>query len=146
MGGLTVLRRRLMDRGGFTLLETMVALGILAFGLLAVVGLFVAAVGGTAQGGRMTEAVSLAQQKMEDFKTIPYPKIEDITVNPADVAANTNIGPSGQADDPHKFYTRTWTVTENAALQLKTITVNVKWTSKGKDHVITLSTKRAYDR
>ena len=136
-----------MDRGGFTLLETMVALGILAFGLLAVVGLFVAAVGGTAQGGRMTEAVSLAQQKMEDFKTIPYPKISNIGESDAtEIPANTNIGPSGQADDPHKFYTRTWTVTENAALQLKTITINVKWTSKGKDHVITLSTKRAYDR
>ena len=134
------IKERLADKRGFTLLETMVSLGILAFGLLAVVGLFVAAIGGTEQGGRMTDAVSLAQQKMEDFKTVAYPNIT------SDPIGETNLNPSGQTDDPRKFYTRFWRVTKNTSLDLKTITVYVKWTSKGKDHLISLSTKRAWDR
>jgi prepilin-type N-terminal cleavage/methylation domain-containing protein len=133
-------KNKLMGKNGFTLLEVMIALSILAVGLLSLEGMFVTSMGATSRGGRETQAVQLAQQKIEEFKTTKYDtivsggdgvKIDSLGKNVADLPAN----------GLPKIYTRTWTVVADANAQLKTVTVTVAWnatTSSDKGHQISL--------
>ena len=57
---------------GFTLVEVLVASGIFTFGMLAVLGMLVTAMGGNAQGRQMTEATNLTASKIEDLKLTTY--------------------------------------------------------------------------
>jgi prepilin-type N-terminal cleavage/methylation domain-containing protein len=52
---------------GFTLAEVMVALTVLAIGLLSVAALFATTIKGTAQTEYMTQAATLATEKLEDL-------------------------------------------------------------------------------
>lgn len=64
------------DNRGFTLIEVLVALSILAvalFGLLSMVGSTLRA---TESGKRQTQAVHLASEKLEMIKAIPYNNIQ----------------------------------------------------------------------
>jgi prepilin-type N-terminal cleavage/methylation domain-containing protein len=123
---------------GFTLLETMVALTILVFGMLAVTAMFYTAIGGNSQGGRMTDAVSLAQQTLEGLKAVPYADIAS-----KKLASDRKIKVDGTPGGP---YTRYWNVTTNTSLELKKITVFVNWSSKERLHSIQLFTQRANDK
>ena len=53
--------------GGFTLAEVMVALAVLAIGLLSVAALFATTIKGTAGTEYMTQAATLASEKLEDL-------------------------------------------------------------------------------
>jgi type IV pilus assembly protein PilV len=54
---------------GFTLLELMFALAIIAVGLLAMARMQISAIQGNALGGKMSTAVALGQNQMEGFMT-----------------------------------------------------------------------------
>lgn len=123
---------------GFTLVETMVALSILCFGLLAVTAMFYTAIGGNSQGGRMTEATSLAQQTLEGLKATPYADIAS-----KNLASDRNIKVDGSPGGP---YTRYWNVDTDTSIELKKITVFVNWSTKGRKHQIQLFTQRANDK
>jgi prepilin-type N-terminal cleavage/methylation domain-containing protein len=123
---------------GFTLLETMVALTILVFGMLAVTAMFYTAIGGNSQGGRMTDAVSLAQQTLEALKASPYADIAS-----KKLASDRKIKVDGTPGGP---YTRYWNVTTNTSLGLKKITVFVNWSARDRKHVVQLFTQRANDK
>src|SRR5579863_5722593 len=56
---------------GFSLLETMVAVLVLAIGLLAVAALTAKMVGGTSQSHYMSLAADLASEKLEDLNRWP---------------------------------------------------------------------------
>jgi type IV pilus modification protein PilV len=56
---------------GFTLAEVMVALCVLAIGLLSVAALFAATIKGTAGTEYMTQAATLASEKLEDLNHYP---------------------------------------------------------------------------
>jgi prepilin-type N-terminal cleavage/methylation domain-containing protein len=56
---------------GFTLIEVAVALTVLAVGLLSVAGLFATAIKGTSRTEYMTQAATLASEKLEDLNHYP---------------------------------------------------------------------------
>lgn len=58
---------------GFTLVELVVAMAILAVALLAMMKMQISAIQGTAFGGRMTTALAIAQHKMEELINEPWP-------------------------------------------------------------------------
>lgn len=58
--------------GGFTLIELMVAIAILSFGILAVATMQTSAMRANYRGYRLTEAITLAQDRVEYLKTQPY--------------------------------------------------------------------------
>ncbi len=58
--------------GGFTLIEVMVAIALLSFGILAVATMQTSAMRANSRGYRLTLATTLAQDRVEYLKTQPY--------------------------------------------------------------------------
>jgi len=58
--------------GGFTLIEVMVAIAILSFGILGVATMQTSAMRANYRGYRLTQATTLAQDRIEFLKTQPY--------------------------------------------------------------------------
>lgn len=65
------------DRKGFSLLEVMVAVVILAFGLLAIMHLFPIGLRASKISQDTTVATFLAQQKIEELRNTKYADIDD---------------------------------------------------------------------
>jgi len=57
---------------GFTLIEVIIAIAILSVGLLALASMQVAAIKGNAHANRLTEATTLAQDKVEELISLQY--------------------------------------------------------------------------
>lgn len=118
------MRIRIKDNKGFTLLEVLIAIVILSVALLALAGLQIISIRGTSFGGTMTEAVTLAKDKMEDLKQDNWDNVA--TGNDAPVVRGIN-------------YTRTWTV--QTVDNTKEIIITVSWDNG--NHQVSLATTRA---
>ena len=91
---------------GFTILEVMIAISILAIGLLAVFSGQNMAIQGNNRASYLTEGMTLAQDKMEELLASPYASV------------TTGTGTQGT-------YSIAWTVTEYSADNYKLIAVEV---------------------
>jgi Tfp pilus assembly protein PilV len=116
---------------GFTILEALVAVAILTFGLLAVGAMQISSIRGNYLGGNTSIALSLASEKMQGLLNESYtdPDCADTTTtNNAALNSITtcdhqeNINQSGQP-----AYRRIWNVADSTSPTLKTITVIVTW-------------------
>ena len=76
---------------GLTLLEVLAAVAILSFGLLAVATMQGSSIKGNSQAIGTTEAITLAQGKVEELMRLPY--------NHADLTDTDNDGTSQDAND-----------------------------------------------
>jgi type IV pilus assembly protein PilV len=111
---------------GFSLIEVLVALIILSISLLALAGLMVTTTKNNSFGNHMTEAATLAQDKLEQLRAVRWEAIpEGASTDPAPQIGSTGIS-----------YVRNWTVVANGVL--KTITIAVSWQDKS-NHSITLT-------
>jgi prepilin-type N-terminal cleavage/methylation domain-containing protein len=120
--------RRLAGRRGFTLVEVVVAIVMLAFGVLASASLTAALMKSNRGVTNRTRAVEVARQKVEDIQSVNYASL----VGGSDAVNVRGIG-----------YTRTWAVTADTPIaNLKTITVTVYWTDRQGSHSITNQTIR----
>ena len=79
--------KRLEGEGGFTLIEVLVAIGILVFGLLAVGTMQMTAIRGNYFSGNTSAALTLASERMEDLLNRNW-NDPVFTDNPAN---NTNL-------------------------------------------------------
>jgi prepilin-type N-terminal cleavage/methylation domain-containing protein len=127
MGG--VMKKILLfkrGKAGFTLLEVMIALSILAIGILGVSGMFISSIGGNAQGRNMTVATSIGQSKLD---LLSNAVIYEGLVSGSETSGKYNVF---------------WNVTTPvAALEMKSIKVTVTWEVKGETHTVQLNTLRA---
>ncbi|MBI4824442.1 MAG: prepilin-type N-terminal cleavage/methylation domain-containing protein [Nitrospirae bacterium] len=57
-----------LNKDGFSLVELMIAMTILAYGLLAVAQMQVIAIRGNTDSGRLAEATNFLQEKLEEFR------------------------------------------------------------------------------
>jgi prepilin-type N-terminal cleavage/methylation domain-containing protein len=73
--------------GGFTLIEVMVAIAILSFGILVVATMQTSAIRANYRGYRLTEATTLAQDRIEYLVTQPFTTLVE-GVNQADPDPN----------------------------------------------------------
>jgi prepilin-type N-terminal cleavage/methylation domain-containing protein len=101
---------------GFTLIEVMVAVAVLAIGLLAVAGMQVVAIQSNTGNRDVTEASTLALDKLEFLKLLP---LDDDRLDAGEHADPAN--PIGGK------YTITWNVTDNE--DTKSVSVLVDWSS-----------------
>jgi len=118
-----------MNKKGFSLLEVLVGLVILAIGLLAIAGLQVTSVRGNFFSKNITEASYVAQDRMEFLNNLPLtaPELQ---------AGNYNEGPQTYAG---VAFNRSYTVANTADGRL--INYMVRW-NDGVDRSITISTIR----
>lgn len=116
------MRIRLKNQKGFTLMEVMIAVIILSVALLALAGLQIVSIRGNSFGGTMTEAITLARDKIEDLKASDWDNV---------VAGN---------DTPVVMYTsyaRNWTVVQGIG-NTREVTVTVSWDNG--NHQISMAT------
>jgi type IV pilus assembly protein PilV len=111
---------------GFSMVEVLIALLILAICLLALAGLMATTTRNSSFGGHMTEASTFAQDKLEQLRAAPWASII--------AGADTPLGSTGIN------YTRNWTVAPNPDGNQRWVTITISWTDPAKktDHSITL--------
>ena len=100
-----------LNSKGFTLIEVLVSLVILAVSLLALAGLMTTTTKNNAFGGHLTEAATLAQDKLEEFRAIKW---DDVLTNSDSVTGSTGI-----------TYTRSWEI--GGTNPLKEIVITINW-------------------
>lgn len=143
-------RMRLADsHGGFSLIEVMIALTILAVGLLGIALLQVTAVKANASANETVIATQYAQDQMEIFHRLAFNNVvssSSITTgtpkqpNFASIPTDTGV-PSMVTKKGVRIY-RVWNV-ENTTATLKTISVWACWQDeKGKWHTSLLVTQK----
>jgi type IV pilus assembly protein PilV len=111
---------------GFTLVESMLTLAIVSMGLLALNGLQITVLRGNALSRRMTTAVSLAEQRIEQLKNTSYANIE--------AEAATQVTAS------NLLFTRQVTVTNGPLPNTKSVSVLVSWQDQSKTHTLPIAT------
>ena len=119
---------------GFSLLEVMVGLVILAIGLLGVASLAATSVRVNANANHLTEAMNIGQAEMEKLKIAPWWML-------------TN-GSSSVMSKTGKVFTNSWLVTTTG--NLKYVTLMTSWvdgtapgTNQPITHMVELNTKIA---
>lgn len=115
-----------MRSKGFSMVEVLIALLILAISLLALAGLMMTTTRNSSFGGHMTEASTFAQDRLEQLRVSPWAGI---------VAGNdTVLGSTGIN------YTRNWTVTPNATGDQRWVSITITWTdpTKNSNHTMRL--------
>lgn len=143
------------QENGFSLLEVLIALVILAIGLLAIAQMQITAIKGNAYGSEMTSASSLASNTLERLMALPYPNVAPLTGPPPD-ASSTSVAASivGGTLDPlgaiegginNQNYTRAYWVVDNSPYAgMRQITVRVAWTdSNNRVKNVTMATQKA---
>jgi type IV pilus assembly protein PilV len=109
------------QNGGFTLIEVMVAIAILSFGILAVAMMQTNAMRANYRGYHLTEATTLAQDRLEFLLSQPF--------DDDDLDAGSDIpDPRGATPDGYtiKYEVTDLTVHGAAAPNAKLITINIE--------------------
>jgi len=117
-------KKRIKSEAGFTLIEVVVAIAILTFGLLAVASMQSSAIQGNYRARLQTEATTWAQDRMEKLLALPYsdPKLAD-TVG----AYSADPFPPSPAG-----YTITYRIDLDTPISnTKLIQVKIEWWDKG---------------
>jgi prepilin-type N-terminal cleavage/methylation domain-containing protein len=113
---------KFLKSNGFTLIEVLISLVILAISLLALAGLMTTTTRNNSFGGHMTEAATLAQDKLEELRVMSW---EDIPLNQTSSDSPFNR--------PGVLYDRRWTAVLGPNSPAppndndKRITVTVNW-------------------
>ena len=115
-------KRRPIGEKGFTLLEVIVAISILTFGLLAVASMQMTAIRGNYNASNITEATTVAQDRLEDLMGLLY----------SDPLLDPGNGMSDPAPPSPSGYTITYDVLNNNPItNTRLIAVTVQWQDKG---------------
>ena len=145
----------LVSNQGLTLLEVLAAVAILSFGLLAVATMQGSSIKGNSQAIGTTEAITLAQDKLEKLMRLPYNDV-DLTDTDND-GTNQDADDDGDDDDGGNFgldksvdggenpiadrsevsavndrYTLYWNIAVDEPIaNVKTVRVIVRWKDRG---------------
>lgn len=164
--------RLLSSSSGLTLLELLIAMVVLAFGLMGVSGMIMTSVRGNTYGARMTQVTTLAQDKIEEMRNVPYDNLysgcnivgfpvvcpnvpqpmENAVAQPNDsgLAGDEAAGDglwTFQYNDPAKplpaGMTLIWGVKRNYPQpRLVWLMAKATWTERGKAHTIVVDSVR----
>ena len=99
-----------MKSKGFSLIEVLIALVILSVAFLALAGLMVQTTKNNSFGGRMTEAATFGQDKLEELRAGSW-----VAITPGSDKMSSN----------GMDFARAWNVTTNG--NLKTINIAINW-------------------
>ena len=111
---------------GFTLVESMLTLAIMSVSLLALAELQITALRGDALSRRITTAVSIAEQRIEQLKNTSY--------------ANIQAEAATQVTASNLHFTRQVIVTNGPLPNTKSVSVLVSWQDQSKTHTLPIAT------
>ena len=132
---------------GFTLLEVIVAIAILTFGLLAVASMQASSIRGNSFAGGVTEGTTWAGDQVERLMALSWddPLLQDTDGDAAAGLNNTGFDndPDTQGDADQQAiegkYTIYWNMADDTPItNTKTINVIVTWTDHGVQKTVSL--------
>jgi type IV pilus modification protein PilV len=134
---------------GFTLIEVLIAIVILTFGLLAVGSMQISAIRGNFMGGNTSIALSLASEKMEDLlnKDFNHADLADsVTGNNSTLSSIASVDHQENLSEEgvvgaNAFYRRIWNIADQTSPITKNVMVIVTW-ENNKHRVSIASIKR----
>jgi prepilin-type N-terminal cleavage/methylation domain-containing protein len=132
--------RNLKNEIGFTLIEVLIALALLAIGLLMAANLQTTAIAGNKGSSSMNVATLLGQQAIEQLLT--YSSGIDASLTSGTHTAATEAGNHATLIPNTTFngivYTRSYVVTPNTPISgVRTVVMTIQWTDKT-SHLVTL--------
>jgi len=134
-----------LNRNGFTLIETVVALGMLALGVLGVAASLLTAIKYSAQSRSAMEAIYLAEDQIEIMRLLSATDV--LAMVPDDAFVNDGLNPidPDPGDDNTTRYNRRWRVQDDTPeAGLITITVAVDFQDRlGITRTVSLRTLKA---
>ena len=98
------------DTKGFSLIEVIMAMGIMSVGLLAVAAMQISTVRNNKTGNTFTQATALARSQMEVIKNGDITRGTDILNGALNVRIPDPLGPMDENEAPGGIYTRSWTL------------------------------------
>jgi type IV pilus assembly protein PilV len=117
---------------GFTLIEILIAITIFAIGILAVGSMQVAAIKGNSIANDLTEATTLAQDRMEKLIGLPYTDADLLDTNGNQDNGLDDTDATADHNDANDRYNIFWNVATNYPIDnTKKIRVIVTWIYKG---------------
>lgn len=122
-------RRAAGGARGFTLVEVLVALIVLAFGMMAIAGFQLSLSSNSDLAKQRTEATRLAQEKIEQMRS--FEQIESATGKFA--YADLTGGSDTPSTTSNATYTRTWTLSGTPADLWRHARVSVAWTDRANE-------------
>lgn len=131
-----VVMSKIADQNGFSLIEMMIAMFLLMVGFLAVITVLWSSAQSGSFSRNMTTAANLNQDMMERLTSLSY---DDLVVS-ADFVDYTTANPMASG------FTRQTKIEQNAAADLKTITVKISWNEHGrtKTRLYTVMKSKSY--
>ena len=118
---------------GFSLIELLIAMAVLAFGMLAAASMQYSAIRNNTKGNIYTQANMLAKTKLEYLKNLDI-NSDELLANATSYSDPTLIDDNEQ---PGGIYSRQWLI-QNLGDQARTITVTVTWTRLGETRSVQL--------
>jgi len=142
-------------QSGVTLVEMMVALGIMAFGILTMALMQLAALKQGTQGQHTTDAAAVGRTYLEQVHRLPWSELTTAVAagdwtNPSWAGANPSVTvaldtPISGTAAPGQTYAVTWRVTDVAGNScLRDVEIRITWNEQdfSAPRTLTLSTRR----
>ena len=130
MGTLKI-RKKLAETKGFSLIELLIALSVLAIGMLAAASMQYSAVRNNTQGNVSTQASMLAKAQIEMLKN---QNIDSTVLDPGDYNDPSPIDENG---NPGGIYNRSWRIDPLGATARR-IRVTVEWNRFGESRSVVM--------
>ena len=126
--------KRSGPRGGFTLLEVLLALSILAFGLLGLAAMQLYAMQGRSSGRHSTFAATLAQTQMDELQRRNWTTVTDTGGAWVSQIRNNTVQEDNSTSQVEQAYTLSWRITDDVAGVTRLLDVRVTWTEEDGDN------------
>jgi type IV pilus assembly protein PilV len=118
-----------MKQNGFSLIEMLIAMSILAFGMLAAASMQYSTVRNNTTGNTSTQANSLAKAQLEMLKN------QDIGSTALAVGDYVDTVPVDANGNPGGIYKRSWRI-DSLGSSARRIRVTVEWTKFGRSRQV----------
>ena len=115
------------EKKGFSLIEVLIGLIILAIGILAVAGMQITSIRGTAFSNNLMQASVIAQERLEFLKSLP---LNDVSLDTGDHNDPLDVG----------IFKKGYRADRNLSPNYVQITYTVSWVEKDVPHSLSFRT------